>query len=131
MNISIKRLLLSLVIFLGGTSAFAQLENTTRDVARKHPNGKPYVVVFIKNTTGEIVKEEVYYSNGNLEWEGFYRRSLEDGSWKYYYPNGKLKSNQYYIKGKENGVFLDYDENGKLIKQSLFKDGKLLSEQNL
>jgi antitoxin component YwqK of YwqJK toxin-antitoxin module len=130
MNISIKRLLLSLVIFLGGTSAFAQLENTTRDVARKHPNGKPYVVVYMKNTTGEIVKEEVYYSNGNLEWEGFYKRSIEEGSWKYYYPNGILKSNQYYIKGKENGVFLDYNESGKLVKQSLFKDGKLISEQS-
>lgn len=130
MNMSIKRLLLSLIIFLGGTSAFAQLENTTRDVARKHPNGKPYVVVYMKNTTGEIVKEEVYYSNGNLEWEGFYKRSIEEGSWKYYYPNGVLKSNQYYIKGKENGVFLDYNESGKLVKQSLFKDGKLISEQS-
>ncbi len=127
---SIKRLLLSLIIFLGGTSAFAQLENTTRDVARKHPNGKPYVAVYMKNTTGEIVKEEVYYSNGNLEWEGFYKRSIEEGSWKYYYPNGVLKSNQYYIKGKENGVFLDYNESGKLVKQSLFKDGKLISEQS-
>jgi antitoxin component YwqK of YwqJK toxin-antitoxin module len=130
MNMPIKRLLLSLIIFLGGTSAFAQLENTTRDVARKHPNGKPYVVVYMKNTTGEIVKEEVYYSNGNLEWEGFYKRSIEEGSWKYYYPNGVLKSNQYYIKGKENGVFLDYNESGKLVKQSLFKDGKLISEQS-
>ncbi len=130
MNMSIKHLLLSLAIFLGGTNAFAQLENTTRDVARKHPNGKPYVVVYMKNTTGEIVKEEVYYSNGNLEWEGFYKRSIEEGSWKYYYPNGILKSNQYYIKGKENGVFLDYNESGKLVKQSLFKDGKLISEQS-
>jgi len=118
------------MFFVGGTSVFAQLENTTRDVARKHPNGKPYVVVYMKNTTGEIVKEEVYYSNGNLEWEGYYKRSIEDGSWKYYYPNGKLKSNQYYTKGKENGVFLDYNESGKLVKQSLFKDGKLVSEQS-
>lgn len=129
MNSSIKIFLLSLALFLGGKTAFAQLENTTRDVARKHPNGKPYVVVYMKNTTGEIVKEEVYYSNGNLEWEGFYKRSIEDGSWKYYYPNGKLKSNQYYTKGKENGVFLDYNEEGKLIKQSLFKDGNLVSER--
>jgi hypothetical protein len=91
MNSSIKIFLLSLAFFLGGKTAFAQLENTTRDVARKHPNGKPYVVVYMKNTTGEIVKEEVYYSNGNLEWEGFYKRSIEDGSWKYYYQNGKLK----------------------------------------
>ena len=108
MKTAIKIFLLSLVFILGGKSAFAQLENTTRDVARKHPNGKPYVVVYIKNTTGEIVKEEVYYSNGNLE----------------------LKSNQYYTRGKENGVFLDYNEAGKLVKQSLFKDGKLVSEQN-
>lgn len=70
-----------MAFFLGGKCAFAQLENTTRDVARKH-------------------------------------------------PNGKLKSNQYYTKGKENGVFLDYNESGKLVKQSLFKDGKLVSEQN-
>ena len=130
MKISLKLVLLSLAFFLGGRNAVAQLENTTRDVARKHPNGKPYVVVYMRNTTGEIVKEEVFYSNGNLEWEGFYKRSIEEGSWKYYYPNGKLKSNQYYTKGKENGVFLDYNEEGKLIKQSLFKDGNLVSERS-
>ena len=54
MKISLKLFLLSLTFFLGGRNIFAQLENTTRDVARKHPNGKPYVVVYMKNTTGEI-----------------------------------------------------------------------------
>jgi hypothetical protein len=51
MKNSLKIFLLSLMFFLGGKSVFAQLENTTRDVARKHPNGKPYVVVYMKNTT--------------------------------------------------------------------------------
>jgi antitoxin component YwqK of YwqJK toxin-antitoxin module len=107
-----------------------QPAGTIREVARKHPNGKPYVVLFVKETNGEIVKEEIYYSNGNLEWEGYYKRKIEDGSWKYYYPNGKLKSDQHYSKGKEHGVFLDYDEKGKLVKQSVYNNGQLMSEQN-
>lgn len=107
-----------------------QPAGTVREVARKHPNGKPYVVLYVKETNGEIVKEEVYYSNGNLEWEGYYRRKIEDGSWKYYYPSGKLKSDQHYSKGKEHGVFLDYDEKGKLIKQSVYNNGQLMSEQS-
>lgn len=116
--------------FFSQSLSAQQPAGTIREVARKHPNGKPYVVLFVKETNGEIVKEEVYYSNGNLEWEGFYKRKIEDGSWKYYYPNGKLKSDQHYSKGKEHGVFLDYDEKGKLIKQSVYNNGQLMSEQN-
>ncbi|MFM2195088.1 MAG: hypothetical protein RL092_688 [Bacteroidota bacterium] len=102
--------------------------NTIRDVARKHPNGNPYVVVYMK-PNGEIVKEEVFYPSGKMEWEGCYKKSLEDGEWRYYYPNGKIKSKQYYVKGKENGVFCDFDEQGNIIKQSVYNSGKLISEK--
>lgn len=123
-------LLALLFSFVSHSVSAQQPPGTIREVARKHPNGKPYVVIFVKETNGEIVKEEVYYSNGNLEWEGYYKRKIEDGSWKYYYSSGKLKSDQHYSKGKEHGVFLDYDEKGKLIKQSVYNNGQLMSEQN-
>jgi antitoxin component YwqK of YwqJK toxin-antitoxin module len=131
MRIQNKKLLIlvlsTAMFFVQGLFA-QQPANTIRDVARKHSNGNPYVVVYMK-PNGEIVKEEVFYPNGKMEWEGCYKKSLEDGEWRYYYPNGKIKSKQYYVKGKENGVFSDFDEQGNVIKQSVYSSGKLISEK--
>lgn len=126
---SMLKILLSMGFLFVAQGFFAQQPpNTIRDVARKHPNGKPYVVVYMK-PNGEIVKEEVFYPSGKLEWEGNYKKSLEDGEWKYYYPSGKIKSKQFYIKGKESGVFVDFDEQGNVIKQSVYNNGKLITEK--
>jgi antitoxin component YwqK of YwqJK toxin-antitoxin module len=131
MPIKINLLLVFFAIFLGTSMTQTQAQqppNTVRDVVRKHSNGKPYVVVYIK-PNGEIVKEEVFYSSGKMEWEGYYKKSIEDGEWKYYYPSGKIKSKQSYLRGKEHGVFVDYDEGGKVIKQTVFQNGKQISER--
>ena len=67
-NIAAFICLLGSVVFMHDTQA-QQPGNTIRDVARKHPNGNPYVVVYMK-PNGEIVKEEVFYPSGKMEWEG-------------------------------------------------------------
>lgn len=100
----------------------------TKQVMRKHANGQPYVVLYFDNKSKEMVKEEVFFSNGNLQWEGTYKNEMENGVWKYFYENGKLKSEQYYINGKEDGVCTDYDVHGKKIKESHYSKGKLIKE---
>ncbi len=100
-----------------------------REVMRKHPNGKPYVIIFFDSKTDKMMREEVYFPNGKMQWEGNYKNMLEDGKWVYYFENGNTKSVQYYTKGKENGVCSDYNESGKLIKESTWVNGKEVKVQ--
>jgi hypothetical protein len=95
-----------------------------REVMRKHPNGKPYVIIFFDSKTDKMMREEVYFPNGKMQWEGNYKNMLEDGKWVYYFEIGNTKSIQYYTKGKENGVCQDFNESGKLIKESTWVNGK-------
>jgi antitoxin component YwqK of YwqJK toxin-antitoxin module len=96
---------------------------------RKHPNGKPYVIMYFKATNQQLAKEEVYFANGTIQWTGTYKNDLENGTWKYYWENGKLKSEQNYINGKEDGLSVEYDEKGKKISESIYSKGKLISEK--
>ncbi len=100
-----------------------------REIMRKHPNGKPYVIIFFDSKTDKMMREEVYFPNGKMQWEGNYKNMLEDGKWVYYFENGNIKSIQYYTKGKENGVCSDYNESGKLIKESTWVNGKEVKVQ--
>jgi len=103
---------------------------TVRQVMRKHSDGSPYVVLYFNASTQELVKEEVFYVTGKLQWTGTYKNSLEEGIWRYFHENGKLKSEQHYLKGKENGTCTDYDASGKVVKQSVYKNGKLEREMS-
>jgi antitoxin component YwqK of YwqJK toxin-antitoxin module len=103
--------------------------NLQRQVMRKHPNGKPYVIMYFKATTQELAKEEVYFPNGSVQWTGTYKNDVENGTWKYYWENGKLKSEQNYINGKEDGISIEYDEKGKKLKETIYSKGKLISEK--
>jgi antitoxin component YwqK of YwqJK toxin-antitoxin module len=120
------KMLLSLSLF---SMLFFQDQQLQRQVMRKHSNGKPYVVLYFSAASQKLVKEEVFFSNGNPQWSGNYKNEVEDGPWKYYYENGKLKSEQHYVKGKEEGLFTDYDEQGKVVKQGTYKAGRLIEEK--
>jgi antitoxin component YwqK of YwqJK toxin-antitoxin module len=110
-------------LFLNGLQS-----DVTKQVMRKHPNGKPYVVLYFSNSTKEMVKEEVFFANGNLQWTGTYKNEVENGVWKYYHENGSLKSEQQYVNVKEDGICVDYDSSGKKIKESHYTKGKLVKE---
>ncbi len=112
------------LLIAGLCSLAFQDPNWTREVMRKHPNGQPYVIMFFDSKSQKMMREEVYFTNGKLQWEGNYKNQLEDGKWVYYYENGNIKSIQYYTKGKENGVCSDYDSKGKLVKESTWVNGK-------
>ncbi len=123
----ILKFLLTLPLFF---SFLFQGENVQRQVMRKHPNGKAYVVLYFNSTNQELLKEEVYYANGNLQWSGTYKNDIEDGDWIYYYENGRKKSEQHYLKGKEDGIFTDFDENGRMARQTEYSSGRTIRETN-
>ena len=101
---------------------------TERRVMRKHSNGKEHVVLYFDKETGYLIKEEVFYSDGKLNWSGNYKRNVEHGLWQFYHANGKLKTSETYNNGKENGVSTHYSESGKKIKEEHWRSGKLVKE---
>ncbi len=109
-------------------AAWSQQTPMKEVIMRTHTNGKPHVVLYFNPITDELIKEQVYYSNGKTEWLGYYKNNTEDGVWEFYWDNGQLKSKEVYSKGKENGTCYNYDRNGKLIKESVWKNGKLIQE---
>lgn len=121
-------LLNTLISILLSVSFCLPQTDVTRQIMRKHANGKPYVVIYFSNSTQEMVKEEVFFANGNLQWTGTYKNEMENGTWKYFYENGKIKSEQFYVNGKEDGICTDYDTSGKKIKESHYNKGKLIKE---
>jgi antitoxin component YwqK of YwqJK toxin-antitoxin module len=99
-----------------------------RRVMRKHVNGKEHVVLYFDKETGYLMKEEVFFSDGKLNWSGNYKRNVEHGLWQFYHANGKLKTSETYSNGKENGISTHYSESGKKIKEEHWRSGKLVKE---
>lgn len=76
------------------------------------------------DSSGAIVKNELY-KNGKLSGLGnFDSLGLEQGYWTYYFPNGKVKSMGTYLNGKKAGVWKFYFDNGKLAQQGNFINGE-------
>jgi len=126
---NILRVTLILIFIFSQAILQAQsLDSCERHVARAYSDGTPHVVVFVDPLTMERIKEEVYYENGNLDYEGFYRKGLEHGDWTYYWPNGNVKSKEHYIRGKEDGVMYDFNEKGEKTKEYRYSKGVLIEE---
>jgi antitoxin component YwqK of YwqJK toxin-antitoxin module len=101
-----------------------------RRVMRKHNNGKDHVVMYFEAGSGALAREEVYFANGKLQWEGGYKKNVEHGTWKYYHDNGKLKTEENYNLGREDGASIQYDPNGRKVKEEIWKNGKLVRTLN-
>ena len=113
------------------TSLASQAQEMEKHVVHKYPNGGPKVVVYVDPDSKERLKEEIYYSNGRLDYVGHYKNGKEDGKWTYYWENGNLKSEEFYVRGEEHGILFDYNEEGKAIKRYEYKRGELITEQVL
>ena len=116
-----------IVASLVASTAFQDFP-TERRVMRKHSNGKEHVVLYFDKETGYLVKEEVFYADGKVNWSGNYKRNIEHGLWQFYYANGKLKTTETYSNGKENGISTHYSESGKRMKEEHWRNGKLVKE---
>lgn len=122
--------LLHLVLSILGLFILTAFQDvpTERRVMRKHSNGKEHVVLYFDKESGYLVKEEVFYNDGKLNWTGNYKRNVEHGLWQFYHPNGKLKTSETYANGKENGISTHYAESGKKVKEEHWRNGKLVKE---
>ena len=104
-----------------------------------HYNGKPYTGLgYRTNDDGKIDFEVnmvnglkhglgiTYYSNGQIESVGNYKKDLLEGLFKQYYniPEKKqLQQEGDYKKGKGNGLFTLYDELGNKIRETEIING--------
>ncbi len=100
-------------------------------LARSWPNGNPMVVYYLTSGSSNIEKEQVYYENGQLDYEGHYSDGVEHGYWTYYWENGNMKSQEYYDNGLEEGTMYDYDKDGNRSIQYIYARGVLVSKTKM
>ncbi len=124
---SIVNILFILIFNLLSLNSFSQDEY----LARAWPNGNAMVVYFLEPETSDIVKEQVFYENGLLDYEGHYQDGVEHGSWCYYWPDGTLKSKENYEYGLEEGTMFDYDQSGNKSVRYVYSKGVLIEKEVL
>ena len=100
-------------------------------LARSWPNGNPMVVYFLESGSQEILKEQVFYKNGQLDYEGSYESGVEHGFWTYYWENGSMKSQEFYQNGLEEGTMYDYDKLGDKHTEYIYTRGVLVSKTSI
>jgi len=100
-------------------------------LARSWPNGNPMVVYYLEEGTTNILKEQVYYEDGTLDYEGNYLDGIEHGYWTYFWEDGTLKSKEYYEYGLEEGVMYDYTSSGKKKVEYIYAKGVLIKKSEL
>jgi antitoxin component YwqK of YwqJK toxin-antitoxin module/predicted nucleotidyltransferase len=68
---------------------------------------------------------KIYYPNGQLSSKGSYKNGLSVGLWKWYYPtDNQLKSIVNYIDGSPDGLNIEYYQNGNIKHKAYYKMGK-------
>jgi antitoxin component YwqK of YwqJK toxin-antitoxin module len=122
----VKNLFSSFVLFLFLCSF--QDPALDRQVMRMHDNGQEHVVLYFDKMSKDLMKEEVFFPNGNLQWTGTYKSGKEDGTWQFFYSNGNIKTVENYEGGKEHGVTTHFNEQGKKTKEEFWKHGKKIKE---
>jgi antitoxin component YwqK of YwqJK toxin-antitoxin module len=105
-----------------------QDDGVTKHIMRTWPDGGAHVVYYTKGISMQLVKEEIYFENGNLDYSGNYYRGKEHGEWIYYWENGNVKSKEIYEKGLEEGEMFDFDKTGKAVKKYTYVKGRLIEE---
>lgn len=70
----------------------------------------------------------LYYDDGTVKAERFYKDDQLEGPYKLYHPNGTLQLEGQYKDGKMQGTFKNYDESGKLKSEEIY-DGNFLIER--
>ena len=104
----------------------------------------PLLFIFIA-FTGFAQKNEQHYPNGQLQWQGKYKKfrikttygydisNVKDGEWAYFYANGQPAHTARYkakkTKAVPKGQWEYYSPNGDLLKREYYKFGSLQNEE--
>jgi hypothetical protein len=63
----------------------------------------------------ELEIKKTYYPNGQIEWEGSFKKGIPHGPNRRWHANGVLASEVYLKEGVPNGIGRQWDKNGNLI----------------
>lgn len=91
--------------------------------------------LFSCSTTNPLNEKEKIVSPDEIEKKGpiYYEKSTNTpftGIIRTYHPNGIISSEGRLKNGKKDGKLKKYDKNGGIIRESYFKDGILVKENN-
>lgn len=108
------RVLLLSIAVITGISCKPQVQ---KEVILKTDNGDPKLVYHIAEKDGkkERIKEEVFYDNGKLQYEGEYKDDKPFGKWKYYFENGKLFAEGTFDGSEQGKDWKFFDKEGKRL----------------
>jgi hypothetical protein len=73
---------------------------------------------------GDMEVKRIYFGNGKIKQEAFYREGKLEGPLRNYYEDGRLHQEKKYINGRLNGLFRSFDEDGALFFEIEYKDDK-------
>jgi len=116
-----KQRIVLLLLIIG----LAACNKPEKVVEKEWSPGKPKLIGWYleEDGTKHKTREEKYYEDGKLEYEGGYDNDgLRQGEWKYYYPDGKLWSLGYYSHGKNDGKKEVYWPEGNIRYEGFFRN---------
>ena len=93
-----------------------------------YENGKKEKETEIKNGI-EHGKTTRWYENGKKQSEGEYFQGDFHGKWIWWYEKGQMKTLIEFKYGELDGKYINWDENGKITRDTIFKDGKIISDK--
>lgn len=74
----------------------------------------------INEDDAKKIYHKQYYTNGNMQQQGWLLKSIKTDYWYSYYTNGVIQEEGAYTDGKRNKFWKFYNENGKKIKEGHF-----------
>lgn len=115
------------IIFTFLAVAFISCNRPEKVVEKEWTPGHPKLIGWYVEEDGTKYKtrEEKYYEDGKLEYEGAYDKDgLRHGEWKYYYQNGNLWSLGNYEHGQDHGQKKVYWPEGNIRYEGFFSNDR-------
>jgi len=100
---------------------------TVEEIEETFPDGSPKLVRFYKvdEQVRELVREQQYYPNHNLFYDGEFRDGKKHGHWTVWYKDGTVWSEGTYKNGLDEGYRTAYHENGEKKFEGQYKGGEM------
>src|SRR3989338_4576619 len=111
--------ILGLLVLLAAVNELRLRNNSVAPAPAPVVKIKPIKSLGERKLNGPVV---MYYDNGQLKAERFYRDSKLNGIYRMYHNNGQLKIDGTYKDDKMEGMFQHYNENGQLQIEEIYHD---------
>ena len=100
------------------------------EIVERFPDGSEKLVRYYieDGQVRELTKEIKYYPNHKKYYEGEFRDNHKDGKWTVWYENGNVWSEGFFKKGMDDGLRTGYHENGKKHFQGNYREGKMVGK---